>query len=210
MTIISLSGAIIAAAGYEYLTGLFRSKLRPLALIIIGLTIACAVFTATQVIKPANYMSRQAFSELIKKLPEAPSCDCWMAVWSEKKALADNERVSIENRKVEIAVWDATARIFQVGEGRSQAARVASFYYPSWQADVNGKEVKIGMDKNGAILIPLPSEEAEVKLLFRESLFVRTAACFSIACWLFFAVFGGIALLRNRRPKVLNRNLPVI
>lgn len=211
LAIISLCGVIFTAAGFEYLGECFRTKMRPLALIMVGLIIAGVVFSATQVIKPAVYIPRREFIEKVKKLPDAPSYDCWLAVWSVKTALANTERVSTKDRKVDNIVWNPTTRVFRVAEGEAQTARIATFYYPHWQATINGEEVTIEKDTDGVILIPLPPQQAEVRLFFREPFFVRAANILSAAGWLFLAVFGAIRLLtKYRRRKLLKQHLPVI
>lgn len=192
LAIITLGGAIFTAAGFEDIRETFKSKTRPLMLLAIGLLTSGIVFTATQVIKPAIFSSREEFTKKIEKLREAESYDCWLAIWSKKEAISNREKVSLKNRTVIIKKWDATEKLFNISAGETQTVRIALFYYPYWQATINDRQIALEKDENGAILIPLPENEVEVKLSFREPNFVKGASILSIAVWLLIVVCGAI------------------
>lgn len=198
LAVISMAGAIFAAAGFQHYGQVFRGRLRPLGLISAGFILAGVVFTATQVVKPAIYISRADFAALVGGLRDAPSYDCWLPIWSDKAATASAEWVSIENREVEITEWKAAEKAFRVAGGDTGNARIAVFYYPHWQATVNGEKALIERDDHGAMLIALPERSADVRIFFREPDFVRTANILSITVWLLFAAII-IFLSKNRK-----------
>ena len=197
LAVISMSGMMFAAAGFDYLLDVFRTKMRPLALIAVGLAFAGVVFTATQVIKQAVYASRPDFTEKINKLADTESYECWWVIWSKKEAFSNKEKVSVNDRKVEINDWQPLEKTFSISAGEAQNARIAVFYYPHWQASINDSQIQIEKDDDGTILIPLPKEKTTVKLFFVEPNYTKTANVLSILVWSFFLVFGVMTLTKK-------------
>src|SRR5690606_14591214 len=85
---------------------------------------------------------------------------------------------------IRVVDWENTERDFDVSEGSETEARIATFYYPHWTANVNGNAAAISKADDGTILIPLPAESAHVTLTFREPSLYRVAAVISLAAWL--------------------------
>lgn len=125
----------------------------------------------------------------MQELSENQSFNCWWSVWSKADALKIKEKISVETRQAKIISWEAEKKIFQISTGNDAKARIATFYYPLWQATVNGNPVEIEKDENGAILIPVSSEKSTVELSFQESLPVRVASILSLLTWLFLGGF---------------------
>jgi hypothetical protein len=197
LAIISVGGVIFAAAGFDYLLDAFKTKMRPLALIAVGLAFAAMVFTAAQVIKQAVYTSRPEFSKKITQLSDSESYECWWAIWSKKEAFDNKEKVSINDRKVEINIWQPLVMSFSVSAGEAQTARIAVFYYPHWQAAVNNEQIQIVKDDDGTILIPITNEKSEVKLVFIEPAYVKSANFLSLTVWFIFLIFSINPLMRK-------------
>lgn len=197
LAIISLSGTIFTAAGFEYLDVTFRTKLRPLAIMTIGLVVAAIIFTFSQIIKPAIFISHEEFNKKIESLSSSESYECWWTIWAKKEALSNQEKVSVTERNVSIKSWNETERSFLITEGESQNVRIATFYYPYWQATVNNIPVIIENDENGVILVPVPKEESLVKVYFQEPLSVKIASIVSIFSWS--SLFGFILFLFYKR-----------
>ncbi len=175
LSVITLMGSFLVAASHAELAEVFRSKRRPIAILAAGLVIACFVFTATQVIKPAVYISRADLIKRIETLEGGKSYDCWWPVWSQEQAFDNSARAAAENRDVAVNVWNSENRIFTVSPGIPTELRIATFYYPHWKAIFNGTPVTVGKDENGAILIPLGQEKARIRLTFEEPQYVRIA-----------------------------------
>lgn len=203
MTVITLSGSIFVAAGHEYFVEIFKTKLRPLAILTAGLLAAGLTFTITQVIKPAIFQSREEFTQRMETLPEAKSYECWWTIWSKNAAFDDRDRVKIGERVVEIESWDPTERTFRVQAGEAMNARIATFYYPHWRATINDGRVEVSMDANGVILIPIPADEVQVKLYFEEPKYMLAATATSGLAW-FVVAFVWIALITRERKKLFH------
>jgi len=210
LAIISLSGTIFAAAGFGYLADAFRSKFRPLSILTVGFIIAGVVFTAAQVIRPANFSGREEFTERVDNLADAISYECWWTIWSKKEAFSNRQKVSAPDRTVEIEDWEATERLFRVSAGSAGEARIATFYYPYWQAVVNGEQVSVKRDQDGTILIPLKENKVEVRLYFLEPFRVKAANVLSGAAWLFFVAFLAIAIAKKFKKNTPKQGLPIL
>ncbi len=202
-TVISMCAALLTAAGSEKLFEYFANRMRPLALFTVGLMFSGGLFTFTQIIRPAVFLSRAGFENTIEKLSEAESYDCWWSVWANKSAFLNREKVSTSNRHINIERWQTTEKEFQISSGESQEARVAIFYYPYWEALVNGKLTDLKIASDGTILIPISQDETRVRLLFREPLRTRVANYSSVATWLILFSTAAFFGFRRRSEKSL-------
>lgn len=152
-----------------------------------GLSIAAVVlFNGIYILHPTSFVpiSGERFYNHAITSPDSESYHFWWTVWSKNEAFKINEKISAGDRSSKIISWEAENRVFEVFEGKTENVRVASFYYPHWQATVNNQPVNIGTDENGAILIPVGNEKSIVKLHFQESIYARTAAILSVLTWL--------------------------
>ena len=201
LAIISMAGAVISALSFDCLTRFFPTQRRPVAILIGGLVLTGAIFTATQVIRPVNYFSLDEFAKLMQGLQDAKSYECWWPVWANKKALSVTEKVSITDRKYEIESWQPNERRLDIDDGAPQTVRIATFWYPRWRAEVNGSPVEVSSDENGAILIPVPAEKATVRLWFQETRGFYIACWISAITWLIILSILGYKWLRQGMTK---------
>lgn len=186
MTIVSMCGAVVAAASVHYLLkGNFLKQRFWIYTCIICLS-SVGLYNFVYIFHPTSFVpfNREKFETTLSELPNNQSFNCWWSVWSKDDAFKIKEKISIGERKTRIIVWEAEKRIFEVSAGNDATARIATFYYPHWKAIVNGNRVEIGKDENGAILIPVGSEESTVELYFQEPLTVRAASILSLLTWL--------------------------
>jgi len=190
MATISLVCSVFVAAGAEQINGLGEPALRRIAMVLGGTALVSVTFTVAQVIRPAIFLEPVSFDQTVDALATANSCECWWPIWAKKAALSEATRVAGNGRKITIESWEATDRIFQVSAGDSDMVRVATFYYPNWHARVNGRDAPVSHDDNGAIVVPIPTEDSKVELYFQEPKITRIATYFSAAAWLIFAAFG--------------------
>ncbi len=192
MPIVSMCGAVVAAASVHYLLkgNFLKNRIWSYGCLFFVLTVA--FYNFINIFHPTSFVPnpRARFDERLSELPENPSFDCWWTVWAKADAFKTKEKVLIESRSVNITSWQAEERSFEVSEGNAASARIATFYYPLWQATVNGNPVEIEKDENGAILIPVGNEKSTVELHFQETLRVRMASILSLLTWLF---LGGIS-----------------
>ncbi len=202
MPIVSMCSAVVAAASVHYLVkGNFLKK-RVWSYICLVFMLSVIFYDCIYNFHPTSFIpfSRDKFEQIISELPDQPSFVCWWAIWSKPEALEVKEKVLAGNRQTRILVWEAEQRVFEVAAGKQTNVRIATFYYPLWQAKVNGKSVEVGRDENGAILIPVGSEEAKVELYFQESQAVRIASVLSLISWLLLGIGGVFMLIKTYFP----------
>ena len=204
LAIVSLTGAFFVAAGFRTLINLLHTKMRPAALLTFGLLTAAIVFTFTRVINYSIQLPRQEFAQQLDNFPRAQSCECWWAIWSEKAALKNTEKVSGTDRSAQVINWQATEREILFSSGSSAVARIPVFYYPHWKTTVNNRSVVPEVSNDGAILIPLPPETAQVKVWFQEPFLVQVSWYISILVWLFFAITNLSILATHQKFNKLN------
>src|SRR5690606_2103006 len=99
---------------------------------------------------PSAFMpiERAQFEQDMRELPDKPNYVFWWAIWSKEDALKIKEKVLSGGRAVEIADWNPEQRSFTVEAGAPVSARIATFYYPRWKAEVNGRPVEPEKDEN--------------------------------------------------------------
>lgn len=174
---------------------LTRMVAYPMALLLLSV----AILDLTQIIIPSGPVSRQHLEKRMESLDDEPGCECWWPVWAKNEALEHQEKILSIDRAFEIISWQRTSRAFKVDAGQPIDVRVSTFYYPYWKAIVNGKEVVIGKDTDGTMLIPLPAEDANVDLHFREPAFISVAKVISLLTWL--GLITALAVfVRSRKP----------
>ena len=184
LAITSMTGAFFVAAGYNGLLNLFLTKARPIVLLTVGLIAICIAFTFGKVIRQSNQMPREDFALQTKYLVNARSYECWWTTWSNKEGLNSLQKVAVNDRSAQIVAWKQGEREIIFSEGIPAVARIATFYYPHWQATVNGQPTKLGLDENGVILLPLPTGTANVHIWFQEPDSTLIFSYISLCSWL--------------------------
>ena len=207
MAIVSMCGAVVSAGGVHFLIkGNFLKKrfwaytsvIFPLLFLFLNLTY---VWYPSAFV-PIDY---ETFETSMQSLPEKQNYIFWWSIWSKTDALKINEKLLAENRDTTIDEWKPEEKVFTVAEGNSTKVRVALFYYPHWQADVNGKDVDIEQDDNGVILVPIPANKSVVTLRFQEPVIIKIVSIFSVAIWI--AIIIGSFLLRVKSINSQSENL---
>ena len=166
---------------------------------LISFFVILGLFNITQIILPAGLLTNEDFSERIKGLRDSESFDCWWTVWSDKKAFETKEKVLASNRTVNITRWETEKREFEVEQGHETTARIATFFYPHWQATVNGKKIEVGLNKDGTISIPLPAHSSKITLEFREPFHIQLANIFSTIVWIILLLTLFVFGIKNYR-----------
>lgn len=101
---------------------------------------------------------------------------------------------------IEIVSWKSHSRSFSVTAELPSTVRISTFYYPGWNAEVNGRGTPIHIEKDsGAMLISLPPGRNKILLEFRDTLLRKSAKWISILS--FFAAMFTLAVARLRRPS---------
>jgi hypothetical protein len=201
LSVISLAGIPLAAAGWDYVLQWLKDTRRPYALLVIGALLFGMNFTIFQVARAAFFFPRGEFEALVNTLADVPqNCDCWLPIWAKPEAMDKPEKVSANGREVRDLKWDRKERNFTVAAGEPAKVRLATFYYPLWRATVNGKPVPAAPAADGALTFDAPAEEAKVNVRFYESTPVRYAQTISLICWgmlLSFALILAVPGLRK-------------
>ncbi len=160
------------------------------------------LFDVSQVIIPSEALTRERFAEQLDGLAEKESFDCWWTIWSKSEAFQTKEKVVTNNRQFSIIKWDSELREFEVAAGTPANARIATFYYPHWQATVNGQVVKIERNDDGTMAIPVPAESAKISVQFVEPYLIKIAKIISLVTWILLLGFG-IMLWKKRNSHAL-------
>jgi hypothetical protein len=170
---------------------------------IIALSLAALAFMTVLIIRTPVYIAHSQLDAEIATFDDSTGCDCWWPVWARVEALGQKEEVVADGRYVTINSWSPRERSFVVGRGDVNAAVIKVWYYPHWQANVNGVAVPTRPDENGALSVDIPPGEADVKLRFVEPQYVPIASVISLVAWIVI-LFGGMALLlKSRGTKTL-------
>jgi len=211
LAVVSTAAPILMAASVPFWRAQLRGRKRSLAFAMSGLVLIAITFSISQTVRGATYLSGVAFKQMLEPLGQAGGVIQWLPVWARASAAdrptyercippVDGAKVEASNREIQITEWSDLQRRFQVGPGAAGAARVATFYYPHWQATVNGQSLQTSAAPDGALMVPLPEQSATVVLEFREPPRTKLADGLSIISWTFVAsllIFGKFATARH-------------
>jgi hypothetical protein len=136
------------------------------------------------------FIERERISSVMQENADKKGFTFWWTIWTKKEALENKEKISAGDRNIEIAKWTATEKEFHISEGEPAEIRIALFYHPNWKAFVDGKSSETKPDENGAILLSIPPENSDVKIVFYETRAVQTGRWISAAFWLCLLIFG--------------------
>lgn len=164
------------------------------------------LYSVTQNIFQSNPLTRLSFDKEVSEMDSTTACECWWPIWANQNALAHHERVEAAARAIEVNKWSSNDRTFTIGPGTPGNGQVATFWYPYWKATINGSTVGVGLDQNGALLIPLPAERSEVHLYFEEPSFVAAAKYISLLAWI--AIVAGL-VIAYRTSKVRQLDIAI-
>ncbi|HMS43215.1 MAG TPA: 6-pyruvoyl-tetrahydropterin synthase-related protein, partial [Pyrinomonadaceae bacterium] len=186
LPVTAMCGAVVVvvSAQYFFKAGLHKNRLWIYAS---GISIAAVVlFNALYILHPTAFVpiSGERFNNYAITSPDSESYHFWWTIWSKNEAFQNTDKLSAGDRSSKIITWEAENRVFEVFDGSTENVRVATFYYPHWQATVNDQPVEIGKDENGAMIIPVGYGKSTVRLHFQEPFSVRTASILSILTWL--------------------------
>lgn len=213
LTITSACLSVLVALSLPELSRLRRTRLRPLALALLGLALIPLSFTVSQTIRGAVFHDRRAFDEILTLAREKETNRDFLPVWAASKPEEMNSPVEALGRKVNVTNWGAEQRDFQVETGNQVEARVKTFYYPLWKATAGGASLATRPASDGALLVAIPPDAVQVELKFIEPRSTYVAAVVSIIGLLLIALLvflgrGGFAFDKSeaRATQILNVN----
>lgn len=169
------------------------------AYLILIIILSVLLFDTTQNIIQAVPLSRTAFEAKLPEMLIEQGCDCWWTAWAKSEAFERPEKVIAGSRDIQISLWKNKTREFIIEQGQPTNIRVATFYYPYWQAQVNGQTVQIQKDNDGSILIPVGGEQSLVRLYFQEPVFSKMSSILSLFTWTFLAFAAIFTYWKKKR-----------
>jgi hypothetical protein len=122
----------------------------------------------------------------------------WMPVWAHARPEM-NVAAEAGDRDVKVESWSPEKRVFHVGAGAATEARVRTFFYPHWVATAAGRVLETHPDYEGALMISLPPQAADITLEFCEPSRTRYAAVLTAIGW---ACVAGLFLGSKQRSKL--------
>ena len=188
LSIVSITASVLSASKLNYLIEWFKSKKRPLALLVFGSILFVVAFSIGQIMRQAPFIPKENISRMMDHNAKDKGFTFWWTIWTREEAFDIKDKVLAENRDVQIEKWTATEKDFQILAGEAENARIAVFYHPNWKATINDVPVETKPDENGAVLIPISDQVSTVKLSFQENYFVRVTSWLSGLAWL--SIFG--------------------
>lgn len=196
MVLINVAGVYFLAASWNSLVETFSGSLRPAALAATGLMLITAAFTVAQIIRPAIFIPKADLDQFVEGLADQPSYQCWLAVWAKEDAFQNRELLTAPGRSAAITEWSSYEKRFELAAGEPGAVRLATFYYPQWSAEVNGRIAETLPGEDGTLNVNVPAEAASVRIFFKESKIVEAAKI--ISCGLVFLLTLLSAILFGR------------
>ncbi|HEX8289770.1 MAG TPA: 6-pyruvoyl-tetrahydropterin synthase-related protein [Pyrinomonadaceae bacterium] len=189
LTIACITASIISASYSDNFFGWFLDKrLRRVSMIVGGCILAIVTFSFSQIVRQSVSIAPESFETSIENYRQEKGFHFWWTIWAKREIFENKEKVSTENRSVQIEKWQPAERSFKISEGDGGFARIAAFYYPNWKANVNSLPVEITPANDGAIIVPITNKETVVDLYFQETNQVLIGQYVSCLTW-----FGTIA-----------------
>jgi uncharacterized membrane protein len=180
LTVTSAFLSILVAISLPELVQMWRTRLRPLSLVLSGITVIALSFTVLQVIRGATFRNRSAFNEMVASLQGSDTNKDFLPVWVSDKPLPMNQPVEISGRDVQVTEWSMKQKEFQIQAGASTEARLRILYYPHWKAISEGRQLTTRPAGDGALLVSIPQTATAVKVNFVEPASTQVAGALSI------------------------------
>ena len=168
LSITSMACAVLIGLSIPFWIQLIKTRARPVAMFALGTIAIGLAFSASHIVREARWLTPAQFEERLTAIPGTPSVYQWLPIWVHEPLPQMTARVEAGERSVTIDSWTPEKRVFHVSAGDAVEARVQTFFYPHWTATAGGQQLATRPDENGALLIGLPKEAAEVTLEFRE------------------------------------------
>lgn len=198
LSLTSLAWPILFVAALPFWTRLWRERRRPLLLLAAGTMAISIAFSASHIVREAQYLNQTQFNGTLQSIPGSQGVTQWWPRWVAEPIKQMNVAVAAEGRAIEVIAWEPERRVFKVARGKATEARIRTFYYPHWVATVEGGPGLVRPDADGALLVALPANEISVVLEFREPPRVRWAAIFTALGWV---AITALVLFGGRGPQ---------
>lgn len=200
LAVVSLIAPIIASIGIIKVSDTLQTGKHHLMAVGFAALLVPFFFASAFVMRGAVYTSSSQLTELLANVPESESCGCWLPIWARSEAFSQSRPVDIPGRNVSSFSTSATSKHFTVDKGPAATAALKAFYYPRWQAEIDGHSVSVAPDNFGRMTLDIPSESIEAKLEFVEPAYVYSATIISLLAWITVVTFFAAVSLK-RKPQ---------
>ena len=142
-------------------------------------------------IMPEGFINKALNPENIRKVVDPPLE--YTPVWAKNidKIMSEvnNQKISVISgfATTRIAEWKSEKRVIIIKAPTAVLLRISTFYYPGWNAEINGKRAEISVEKDsGAMLIDIPEGSHVLELKFIDtplryySKLISLSSCFVI------------------------------
>jgi hypothetical protein len=203
MAVVSIAGALGAAAYVPYWLGRARGKQRPVTLLVFGAMLIALAFTLGQIMRGAAFLKPVEFNTKLAGLGESPGLPYWWPIWTKPNVFDIHDQLRAPGRLVGVAKWEAEHRQFLIAGGIQTDLRVATLFYPLWQASMDGKPLPVEPGPDGAIVVKLPPNAGTVNLDFVEPRHTKLANVLSVLGWIGLVGLWVFGYLQPRRKAEL-------
>ena len=180
LTITSAFLSILVAISLPELVQMWRTRLRPLSIALLGIAVIALSFTILQVIRGATFRNQSAFDQMVASLQGSETNKDFLPVWVSDKPVTMNQPVETPGREVHVTEWSMEQKEFQIAPGASTEARLRILYYPYWKATSEGKQLIARPASDGALLVSIPETATSVKVDFVEPATTYVAGVWSV------------------------------
>ncbi len=103
--------------------------------------------------------------------------------------------------KTSIILDQADKIVFGFWSETDQKVTIKRFYFPGWQAKINGEPAAIGTNQHGFMVLSLPGGQSRVELSFGRTKTRRLAEQISLASWGLFLLLLVLSVKRKDKLK---------
>lgn len=197
---------IMLALSLPFWVRLWHGRTRPVVLLAAGTMAMSLAFSASHIIREAQYLNIREFEATLRTIPGTQSVTQWWPAWVNEPLKGMDKPVDAGARSVSVQTWMPEERIFQVAAGAGDA-RIRTFYYPHWKAFSEGKPLAVHADTDGALIISLPEQASTVLLEFREPVRVYWAAVATLIGWLVITILALVGVRRHVHTRISSTEL---
>ena len=199
LNIATLAASIIAGAGSVLIFRRARLAKIDTAAFALAASILPFVFLSAFVVRAPYFTPRAELADGTRTLSEGETFEGWWPIWAKRESFSRKEKFEASGRNSTIDEWLPTKRSFSIDEGEASDVSISTFYYPHWQAKVEGVLVSTDIPKDGLIRLQIPKERVHVELNFVEPTIVTVSIWVSAIAWLL--VLSALVLSYIRRVK---------
>jgi uncharacterized membrane protein len=197
LTITSVCLSVLVAISLPELVQMWRTRLRPVSLSLLGISVIALSFTILQVIRGATFRNQSSLDQMVTSLQGSESNKGLLPVWVSDKPRIMDQPVEAPGRDVHVTEWSAKRREFRIEAGALTEVRLRTFYYPYWKATAEGKKLTTRPANDGALLVSIPPTATTVKVEFVEPTSTYVAGALSILGLLAIAILFASGFVKS-------------